>query len=163
MSKNETNWDAIRNEYLTSNISYRKLADKHKVPYKTLRDRGKREGWVAKRAETRDRIVAKSLENAEKAASDYKSELYELAFKVALDLRAMTESHSLEDLVALGLKPRDITGALKDLGDVLHVKSDADLREQEARIANLKKQADGDAEGREIRVTISSELEEYAK
>ena len=39
---------------------------------------------------------------------------------------------------------KHFTSALKDLRDIKGVKSDADMREQEARIANLRKQAEKD-------------------
>lgn len=53
-------WRKIRNEYLNGGISYRKLAEKHTVPYNTLKDRAIREGWFATREERRHKIEAKT-------------------------------------------------------------------------------------------------------
>ncbi len=62
-----------------------------------------------------------------------------------------------------GLKPRDITGAIKDIEDILHIKSEADMREQEARIKNLQKQVDEDSVDRKITVHIEGNANEYSK
>ena len=43
------NWGKIRNEYVNGYISYKKLADKHGIPYQTLRDRATKEKWFEKR------------------------------------------------------------------------------------------------------------------
>ena len=67
-------------------------------------------------------------------------------------------------LISAGVKPRDITGAIKDLEDALHVKSAADLREQEARIKKLQKEAEGtDAAEKNIEVKIDESLKDFAE
>ena len=59
---------------------------------------------------------------------------------------------------------RQITGALKDLKDVQMIRSDADMREQEARIRNLQRQADEAGGSKEpIRVIIDDGASEYSK
>lgn len=63
------NWTKIRNEYINGNISYRKLAEKHDIPFQTLRDRAIKEGWFEKRKEQRDKIRLKTEQKtAEKLA-----------------------------------------------------------------------------------------------
>jgi hypothetical protein len=58
---------------------------------------------------------------------------------------------------------KDITSALKDLKDIKGYKSAIDLKEQEARIAKLEKEAQADKkEDNEIKVTIECDLEEYS-
>ena len=44
-------WIKIRSEYIYNNISQRKLAEKHNIPWTTLRDRANREGWATLRDE----------------------------------------------------------------------------------------------------------------
>ena len=59
---------------------------------------------------------------------------------------------------------REITAALKDVRDIQMIRSEADVREQEARIANLERQAQkADAGNEPIQVILSSDLEEYAQ
>ena len=136
-------WNAIKREYVTTDISYRKLCEKHKVPFGTLKRKASAEEWLAERERYRHRVDTKSLAKAEAKATDYKSMLYDLAYKVAQQLSDLVEGNDIVTLISAGVKPRDITGAIKDLEDALHVKSAADLKEQEARIKKLQKEAEG--------------------
>ena len=157
-------WDKIKTEYITTKTSYRKLASKYDVPLRTLTHRGKTEKWVEMREQHCSNVMTKTLKEAEDKAVDYKSTLYDLAYKVAQDLVKFTTDYSISELVSLGVKPKDITGAIKDLEDVLHVKSEADLREQEARIANLQRQAAASEDtSKEITVVFQGDLNEYSK
>lgn len=156
-------WNAIKTEYITTNTSYRKLSDKYNVPFNTVQCRGKRECWVELRTQYQDEIEEKAIKKAANKVSDYKSTLYNLAYDIAIQLKTMTQGKTIEDLVRAGLKPRDITGAIKDIEDILHIKSEADMREQEVRIKNLQKQVDDDNENREITVHIQGSANEYSK
>ena len=82
---------------------------------------------------------------------------------MALQLQSITKDKTIEDLAMLGLKPRDITSAAKDIGEILHIKSDIDLKEQEARIANLRKQAESGDTNKEINIIIAENAEDYSK
>jgi hypothetical protein len=155
-------WKKVKTEYITSTMSYRKLCEKFDIPFNTLQCRAKKEKWVELRKSHQDKIVAKSVEKAEESAIDYKSAIYDLAYKVAGQLNELTDSKTILELVKIGIKPRDITGAIKDLEDALHVKSMADMQEQEARIKNLRKQSMDDAP-KEITVHIQGDANDYSK
>ena len=60
-----------------------------------------------------------------------------------------------------GLK--QIASALKDIKEVQMLKSELDRQEQEARIANLRKQAESEEDDNEIQVVITGKAKEYAK
>lgn len=156
-------WKKVKTEYITTNISYRKLAKKHDIPFNTLQCRAKKEAWVELRKRHQDNVVAKSVEKAEENAVDYKSAIYDLAYKVATQLNELTDNNTLAGLVRMGIKPRDITGAIKDLEDALHIKSMSDMREQEARIKNLQKQAADDTAPKTITVQIQGDASDYSK
>lgn len=155
-------WNAIKTEYITTSTSYRKLAEKYNVPFTNLKRRAKNEDWVQQRTQHNHRVTTKALQKAESKATDYKSTLYNLAFKMAKQLADVTDELTVTELIAIGIKPRDITGAIKDLEDALHVKSETDLKEQEARIEKMRKEAQGEAENKDIRVIIESGLDEYS-
>lgn len=161
-TKTLVDWKKVKTEYITTTISYRDLAKKHDIPFNTLQCRAKKEKWVELRQRHQDKIVAKSVEKAEENAIDYKSAIYDLAYKVATQLNELTDNKTILELVRIGIKPRDITGAIKDLEDALHIKSMADMREQEARIANLQKQAVDDAP-KEVMVHIKGDANDYSK
>lgn len=154
-------WKKIKTEYITTNISYRKLAEKYDIPFNTLQCRAKKEKWVELRKQHQDNIVSKSVEKAEENAIDYKSDLYDLAYKVATQLKDMINENTISDLVAMGIKPRDITGAIKDLEDALHIKSMSDIKEQEARIAKLRKEVKEEKKDTNINITFGDEVRKY--
>lgn len=156
-------WNKIRTEYITGNVSYRKLCEKYDIPFTTLQYRARKEGWTKDKRKHSDKIVTKMVDKVEKEKIDYRSTLYDLAYNVAQQLVDVTKDKTIEELLCIGIKPRDITGAIKDLGDILHVKSEADLREQEARIKKLQKEVEADNMDREIKVVIEKSLEEYSE
>ena len=137
--RSDADWDDIKNEYVTTTISTRVLAKKRAVPYSTLRSRAAKEKWYALKEQYRRDVGTKQIAAAQKQAANYHVKLYDIAYKVATQLETLVDSG---DMVSLGLKPRDVTGALKDLADVLHLRSDADMREQEARIRKLQRDAE---------------------
>lgn len=63
------NWNKIKTEYINGYISQRKLAEKHGIPYQTLRDRALKEKWNDKRKAQREKIGEKTAQKtAEKLA-----------------------------------------------------------------------------------------------
>jgi hypothetical protein len=58
---------------------------------------------------------------------------------------------------------KHFTSALKDLKDIKGIKSDIDLKEQEARIAKLQKDVQDDDKSKTITVTLEGDLSRYAK
>lgn len=154
-------WKKIKTEYITTNTSYRKLAKKYDIPFNTIQCRAKKEKWVELRNQYQDNIVSKSIKKAEESSIDYKSDLYDLAYKVATQLKDMINENTISDLVAMGIKPRDITGAIKDLEDALHIKSMSDIKEQEARIAKLRKETEEEKKDTSINITFGDEVKKY--
>lgn len=161
----ELDWTKIKAEYVTTTTSYRALSAKYNVSLTVLSKRAKKEGWIKCRAKANDECYTKALQKSEKEKVDYKSVLYDLAYSMAQKLTDFSTKYTLDEMVALGIKPRDITGAIKDLEDSLHIKSEADLREQEARIDKLRREAEANNDNTDnsIKVVISSDLEDYAQ
>lgn len=74
--KKVVNWNKIKTEYITTDISQRKLAEKYKVAYPTLRDRCKMENWYQSKKEYRSKVVTKAVEQScEKEAAVLACEL----------------------------------------------------------------------------------------
>jgi len=59
------NWIKIKNEYLNTNISQRKLADKYKISFNTLKDRANREKWADLRKVQHNKIALKTQQITE--------------------------------------------------------------------------------------------------
>ena len=61
----KVNWEQIKTEYITGDISQRKLAEKYGVPYSTLRDRAGKDTWFQQRKKSRQKVVSKSVQKVE--------------------------------------------------------------------------------------------------
>jgi transposase-like protein len=152
-------WAKIKAEYIAGGTSYRKLAEKYGVSFNTLKTRAKEEQWYNLRQQKEHRTTTKIVESlsdkdAEKAvdiidvANKLLGKISELMDEIPLDTQSM----------------KHLTSALKDLKEIKGFKSDADMREQEARIRNLERQAEADNnEDNEIKVIIEGDLENYSK
>lgn len=70
MSENKTDWAAIQAEYVNTDISLPKLAEKHGVPFSTLRKRSASGRWSDKRkkaaAKKAERVTEKLLDKGVK-------------------------------------------------------------------------------------------------
>lgn len=62
-------WIKVKNEYTSGHISYRKLAGKYAIPYPTIRDRAKKEGWSGKRDTQRTEISERTYQKTVEAVS----------------------------------------------------------------------------------------------
>lgn len=58
----DTDWKAIKTEYITTDISQRQLAKKHKVPANAIYRRSTNEGWVEARKRHKSKVMAKTTE-----------------------------------------------------------------------------------------------------
>lgn len=158
------NWTDIKLEYIQTNSSYRKLSEKYGIPFNTISDIGRREGWAKLQKQYQEDIVTESLKVTANNAVDYAANIYALASEMVSQLNDLINEHTIAELVVIGVKPRDVTGALKDLEDILHIKSAADLREQEARISKLQKEAEKGADtAQTITVNIAGGEDSWQK
>lgn len=153
-------WAAIKTEYITTDTSYRKLAQKYGVNHTNVAKKAKAENWVEQRKQYASKQHAKTLEKISQQEANRAAKIHSVADKLLLKIEAMADSSrpmNSKDLRAL-------TAAIKDLKDIQNVRSDADRREQEARIANLNRQADSDNNNKEpIRVIFNDDLREYSQ
>jgi hypothetical protein len=192
-------WNELRTEYISTETSYRKLADKYNVPVSTIFKRAKKEDWVGLKKQNNDNMVAitldtcsemqvKRMERLQDATDELLTKIEEAITELNIVLNTKTkktkvveynnherpdkptkeiveeeievvETHSIVDRNGL----KQIASALKDIKEIQMLKSDADMREQEARIKNLQKQIDDDSGNREITVHIQGSANEYSK
>ena len=175
-------WQAIKTEYITTDTSYRKLAQKYGIHYKVISERGKNEKWVELRSQHKDKTITKALDKISTKKADKMARIDDLADKLLekleqaiteLDLQLFRHTdktkvieynndrrpdkptketiHEEEKLLETksivdrqGLK--QIASALKDIKEAKMLRSELDRREQEARIANLRRNVDKDEE-----------------
>lgn len=146
-------WDAIKNEYLTTKTSYRKLADKYGVNKDTIWKKGKEEDWDGQRRQHSDNVQTKMLEaDTEQKVSGAKklNEAAEMLLSIAVE-----QMRARNPMKMSTQEMKHISGVLRDVKETLMIKSDADRREQEARIANLQKQAEKEEQNHDVTITIA--------
>lgn len=193
-------WQAIKTEYITTDTSYRKLAQKYGVTYSVIGAKARDEGWVEQREQYRNKTITKTLDKISNKQADKMARIDKLTDKLLdkleqaiteLDLQLAKHTdktktieydndrrpdkptrevvHEEEKLLEVksivdrqGLK--QIASALKDIKEVKMLRSELDRQEQEARIANLRKQADKDNNQAPEAVTVimGADAEEYA-
>ncbi|MBO5963027.1 MAG: hypothetical protein J6P97_00940 [Bacteroidales bacterium] len=138
-------WTQIKTEYITdSNSSYRKLAEKYGVPFTTLKDRARKEGWAKLKTQTQHDIVTKTIDKDIDKKVDRATRLMDATDELLGLIENTVKGLSAGTVVADKAILKQISGALKDIKDIQGFKTDLDIREQEARIRNLERQAEED-------------------
>ena len=135
-------WQAIKTEYITTDTSYRKLAQKYGVRYSTICDRSKKENWIAKRDQHRDKTETKTINAISNKQADRAAKLIGVSELLLDKVKSLIEDNP--EILILPQNIKHISGVLKDLKDIQMIKSEADLREQEARIEKLRREAEPD-------------------
>ena len=130
-------WKKVKAEYIAGGTSYRKLAAKYGVSFSTLRDIAIREKWTDLKAQAHNKSVTKLVETIGEQNGTYKVSVNDVADKL---LDKITEMLTLDCLNSQSVK--HLTSALKDIKEVKGIKSNIDLKEQEARIAKLQRDAE---------------------
>ena len=153
-------WQAIKTEYITTDTSYRKLAQKYGVNTTNIAKRASSEGWVEQRKQNANKTLSKTLNAIASNQANRAARLQTVADKLLSKVERLVDEG--EELLTDTSTMRDIARVLKDIKDIQMIKSDADLREQEARIEKLRKEAMVEKENNEVKVTIIGELEEYS-
>ena len=152
-------WQKIKAEYIAGGTSYRKLAEKYEITLAVLRGVAEREEWVKLKAQAQHKTNTKIVNAVSDKAAKNAVDIIDVADKL------LGKISELMDEVPLDTQSmKHLTSALKDLKEIKGFKSDADMREQEARIRNLEKQAEADNNNdNEIKVIIEGDLDKYSK
>lgn len=84
-------WNALKVEYITNEISFHKLGEEHGVSPSTIRDRARREGWKDEKQRYSSEVAQQAIEKIKNTESDVaaiKAEMHVLWWqrqKAALD------------------------------------------------------------------------------
>lgn len=105
-------WKKIKTAYITGDESYRALAARFDVPFRTIADRAKKEGWVARRAKHRERIVTRACRAEEKNEGQKLARMCRVADKLTGILeRASDEAYFFERVPVTDDKGRPVLDA----------------------------------------------------
>ena len=152
-------WNAIRQEYITDeSSSYRKLAKKYGVGVTAICKRAQSEKWAEQREQIKNKTITKTIEKISDKRAAQAQRYEDMIGTMTEKLTKAIEAVDPKDSTSI----RRLTASLCDLRELLGIKSDADSREQEARIANLRKQADKEDDvANEIEVVFAAGPEEW--
>ena len=132
-------WQAIKTEYITTDTSYRKLAQKYGVNHAVIGQRAKSEKWVDLRRQHIDKTQTKALNTISNKQADRAAKLIGVSDILLDKVKALLEAD--EELLVDTSIMKDVSVILKNLKDIQMIRSEADLREQEARIEKLRADA----------------------
>ena len=153
-------WQKIKTEYITTDTSYRKLADKYGIDQATISRRAKKEDWVSKRQHHLSETQAKILTADTEKKVDRAARLMTVADKLLEKVEQWVEMG--DPVSATSIKY--LSDAIKNIKEVQMIRTAEDIEEQKARIAKLQKEAEKE-ENKDSTIVIqfAEGSEEYAK
>ena len=143
-------WEKIKAEYLTTETSYRKLAAKYGVNATTIAKKASKEGWQSERQQQASKTLSKLLAADTKQKVDRATRLKTVADKLLNKVEQVVDQEGPISAGAI----KNLSDALKNIRDAQMLKSDGDLREQEARIAKLHKEAQKEEQNHDVTIVI---------
>ena len=152
-------WSRIKKEYVTTDITLRKLAEKHGVSESTLFKRCSKEQWEALRKQQGSKVEAKFLERDANRKADRAVALMEAA-DLLLE-RTISGITAYRELPATAAK--NYSDALKNIKEIHMIRSEEDIEEQRARIAKLQKDVQDDDKSKTVTVVLEGDLNRYAQ
>ena len=176
-------WEKLKTEYVTSQISYKELCQKYGVSYSTLKIHARCDHWVEERERHLKRTMEKSLDKIGDQQAENLAKVDDLADQLleklqqAIEELDLTVIHHKEkgeedcktwektyDETAPGGAVdrkglRQLAACLKDLKQIKAIQSELEKLEQEARIEALKHQTSGPGQ---ITVVMEGKAEDYS-
>lgn len=152
-------WRRIKADYIAGGTSLRKLSEKYGVSFSTIQKKSMEEKWGDLRKKNRRIVEEKIIDSVSSKEAEKAANIIDVADKL------LGKISELIDAIPLDTQSmKHLTSALKDLKEIKGFKTAADMREQEARIRNLEKQAEADDKAdNEIKVVIEGSLDAYSK
>lgn len=149
-------WNRIKTEYITTDTSYRELSQKYGVHYTNIAKRAKKEDWQQLRQQQTNTTQTKMIQAVERRKVDRAAKLIGVSDLLLDKVRGMLEDDS-GTITSQAM--RNLSGVLRDIKDIQMIRSDADMREQEARIDKLRREAarDEDDVSRTVVVNIGGD------
>lgn len=153
-------WEKIKAEYITTDISVRDLAQKYGVHYTTVGKKASKEGWQKLRQQQTNTTLTKILTEVTNQKVDRATKLYNAADEL-LD-KIVTGINSVPIVTPTAAK--NYSDALKNIKEIHMIRSTEDMEEQKARIAKLQKEAQKeDKDQKSITIKLEGGLSDYAQ
>jgi hypothetical protein len=144
-------WNLIKTEYIAGGTSYRKLCEKYGVSRTTLQRKAKDEQWCKLRSQAEAKAETKIVDRVSNQQASTANKIVNVADKL------LDKISVIIDRVDKPIEIKDLSVAIKNIKDIKGIKSDIDLREQEARIRSLEKQLEKTDDDTQIVITFGNE------
>lgn len=82
MGKKKNNWEKIKADYITSDVSLRQLAKKYKTSTSKMYEHSRNEGWVEARKQHRKEVIEEAVCKACIKPIDVLADILEIAYKI---------------------------------------------------------------------------------
>lgn len=153
-------WKKIKAEYVAGGVSYRELCEKHGVSESNMRKRAAKEQWT----ELRNSVDTKNEQLLVDKIAEETASIDEKYYKLVDKLMSKAEQ-VIEDMpVWQPSNLKEMATALKYLKECKGVKSDLDIKEQQARIKKLEKEAaEQTNETQSVTVRLEGDIERWSK
>lgn len=139
------------------------MAKKYGVSYTSVGQKARAENWLEEREQYLSKSFSKTLEEMIKGQAKRAIRIQTVADKILEKIEKAVDNFEMVALMTDRAALKQITGALKDIKEIQMIKSVGDMREQEARIKNLEKQAETDTNDTDIQIVMEKSLEEYSE
>ena len=149
-------WKRIKAEYIAGGKSLRELAEKYEVSHSTIQKKSMEEKWGNLRKKNRRKVEEKIIDSVSSTEAKKAVDIIDVADKLLEQIKTIIDDCTSPQQL------KNITSALRDLKEIKGYKSEADMREQEARIAKLRKEAEKEDDNTsEIEVIFNAGEEDW--
>ena len=152
-------WKRIKAEYIAGGTSYRKLCTKYGVPRTNLERKAKEEKWAELRRQADGKAEAKIVDAISKQNAKVDDTYFRCVDKLMKKVEELIDNTPIWQPTNL----KDMATTMKYLKECKGVKSEADIREQEARIKKLEKEIEAEAKDNSVTIVIAPDAEDYSK
>ena len=153
----ESEWKKAKIEYATQGMTQRQIAKKYGVDPGQVGRRAKKEGWLEARQRHDSEVSAEIMKASKASKVDREKKL--------LDAGDRLLEQVVNYLMESAISPkefRQISATLLDLKELHGIKSDADRREQDARILALQSKVRAEEDDEETGVIMLPAVKEDA-
>lgn len=144
------NLDAARHEYITTNISYAKLAEKYGVAMSTVYERARKEEWQKKREDFREKTDKKTISNGSTTVAKRRKAILEGADELLVKWQGCLSRCHEDDINKL----KKLSEILLNIKDAAMITTAGDEKEQKARIKKLLHDCEEDEKLKTVRVVM---------
>jgi Glu-tRNA(Gln) amidotransferase subunit E-like FAD-binding protein len=133
-------WNILKAEYIAGGTSYRKLADKYGVDRNAVQKIATKEEWPKLKSQAKAKAESKMVNTISSDIAKNSVKINDVADKLLDKIVHLLDELEIADSQTI----KQCTSALKDIKEIKGVKSEIDLKEQNARIDKLRKDIEAD-------------------